>query len=59
MKTEKIGIGRNVGFIYNERVCEECSHEFEVSACDLTTDGEAMYIDCPECENEHIVHLHQ
>ena len=59
--TETIGINGKVGSFYPMRTCEECGYEWETDATQLQSDeGDdlAMYTDCPSCQNEHVVYIH-
>ena len=48
--------------IYQDRVCDECGMSFYVLEFDVSLDAgndQAGYTDCPHCQNEQIVHLHE
>ncbi len=59
--TQMVGVNGKVGSFYTLRTCEECHHEWQTDATQLQSDeGDdlAMYTDCPDCQNEHVVYIH-
>ena len=45
-----------------ERVCDECGQAFYILIFELSLDAGndfAGYTDCPHCQNEQVVHLHE